>query len=131
MRSPFVIASLAALLGLGLLGGVGEEADAQRSAIEPLPRSTAPPAGLTPDELANIRVYDAANRSVVNISTSTIQRDRMFGLTVEGEGAGSGAILDRDGHILTNLHVIENAREVRVTLANDNQYDAVLVGADQ
>lgn len=86
---------------------------------------------LTPDELANIRVYQAANRSVVHITTSTVQYDNMFGMPIEGEGAGSGAVIDNRGHILTNQHVIDGARKIRVALTNDKMYDARLVGADE
>ena len=88
------------------------------------------PVALTPEELANIRVYEAVNRSVVHITTSTVQRDAMFGLPMEGEGAGSGCVLDRDGHILTNNHVVDDATRVTVTLSNDQVYPAKLVGAD-
>ncbi len=95
-------------------------------------RTTAGSEKLTPDELANIRVYETANRSVVHITTSTVQYGSMFGMLVEneGEGAGSGAILDRRGHIITNFHVIEGAKKVQVGLSNDKMYDAQVVGAD-
>ena len=97
---------------------------AQRPAKQSAPQ-------LTPEEAANIRVYDVVNRSVVNITTSTVEYDRMFGLPVEGEGAGSGAIIDKRGHIITNQHVIQGAQEVQVTLADGEVYTAKLVGSDQ
>ena len=46
------------------------------------------------------------------------------------DGTGSGSVLDREGHILTNLHVVEGAREIRVTLHNGEDYDAGIVGQD-
>jgi S1-C subfamily serine protease len=46
------------------------------------------------------------------------------------EGAGSGSVLDHDGHILTNYHVIEGAQEIRVTLSSGETYNAGLIGAD-
>lgn len=94
--------------------------------------TSAAPLKLTPDELANIRVYETANKSVVHITTSTVQYGNMFGMLVEneGEGAGSGAILDREGHIITNFHVIEGAKKVQVGLSNDKMYDAQVIGAD-
>lgn len=95
--------------------------------------ASAPPIDprLTPEELANIRVYDTVSTSVVNISTSTQQFDKMFGLPIDGEGSGSGAVLDQQGHILTNQHVIEDATEIQVTLSNGETFPATLVGADK
>jgi S1-C subfamily serine protease len=85
----------------------------------------------TPEELANIRVYEVANASVVNITTSMAQYDHFFMLQTPGEGSGSGSVLDNEGHILTNYHVVENAEEINVTLANDNNFAAQLIGFDQ
>ena len=85
-------------------------------------------AGLTPDEAVNVAVYDLVNRSVVNISTVTVSRS--FFMAVPDSGSGSGSVLDKAGHILTNYHVVEDARQVQVTLYNEETFDAVLVGAD-
>lgn len=105
---------------------------AQRNAPAPVSRDAVrAPLQLTPEELANIRVYETANRSVVHITTSTVQYDSMFGMPIEGKGAGSGAVLDKEGHILTNEHVIEGARQVKVAMADGSMYDAQLVGSDE
>lgn len=93
-------------------------------------RPASPPVNLTPEEVANIRVYEVANRGVVNITTSTVQYDRMFGLPMEGQGSGSGSVIDKRGHVITNNHVIEDAQEINVTLASGDTYPAELVGAD-
>jgi S1-C subfamily serine protease len=86
---------------------------------------------LTPDELVNVHVYENVNRSVVNITTRAGRLDTFFfSLEPSAEGAGSGSVLDRHGHILTNSHVIEGAREIRVTLFNGESYTATLMGAD-
>jgi S1-C subfamily serine protease len=90
------------------------------------------PSGLedfAPEERTNILVYERANRSVVHITTKANQRELLF-LEVPAEGAGSGSILDQQGHILTNYHVVEGAQEIRVTLHNGEPYDAGLVGYD-
>jgi S1-C subfamily serine protease len=86
---------------------------------------------LTPDELVNVYVYENVNRSVVNITTKAGRLDTFF-FTLEpsAEGAGSGSILDRQGHVLTNSHVIEGAQEIQVTLFNGETYNATLMGAD-
>jgi S1-C subfamily serine protease len=83
----------------------------------------------TPEEQRNIAVYERTNRSVVNIMTRTVRPDFMFNIEV-AEGSGSGSILDKRGHILTNLHVIEGAREIRVTLHTGTVYEASFVGED-
>ena len=85
---------------------------------------------LTPEERVNIAVYEAANRSVVNITTRGYRGDRFLFLEIPSEGEGSGAVIDRQGHILTNGHVVEGAAETQVTLFNGKTYEAKLVGRD-
>jgi S1-C subfamily serine protease len=106
---------------------------ASPSGLQPFPQ--APPvseADLTPDERVNVAVYENVNRSVVNVTTTTVQSNRIFMLDVpsEGKGEGSGIVIDRNGHILTNLHVVEDAREVQVTLYDGKTYEATPVGHD-
>ncbi|MEM7313646.1 MAG: trypsin-like peptidase domain-containing protein [Planctomycetota bacterium] len=87
--------------------------------------------GLTPDEQANISVYENNNQSVVNITTLITRDTRSFFMQAEpARGSGSGFVIDRNGHILTNHHVIEDARSARVTLYNGQSYSAELVGTD-
>ncbi len=69
----------------------------------------------TPEERVNISVYENCNRSVVNINTKVVNQSLMLFESMQ-EGAGSGSVLDKRGHILTNLHVVEGAREIEVTL---------------
>ena len=83
-----------------------------------------------PEERTAIRVYEATNRSVVNISTRSLPRDAFMVFDQVVEGAGSGSILDPQGHILTNHHVIAGSEEVRVTLFNGEGYPARIVGSD-
>ena len=84
----------------------------------------------TPEERVNIAVYEQTNQSVVNITTTMVRGDAFFFGEVPSEGSGSGSVLDRRGHILTNYHVIEGAREADVRLFNGDSYSASLVGAD-
>jgi S1-C subfamily serine protease len=83
----------------------------------------------TPDEQINIRVYQMASPAVVNITTTAVAYD-FFLNPIPKEGTGSGAIIDRAGHILTNFHVIDGARRLEVTLANGSKWPATVVGAD-
>jgi S1-C subfamily serine protease len=88
------------------------------------------PDDLTPDERVTVAVYQNVNRSVVNINTKSVQTDRFFLLEIPSEGEGSGIVIDRQGHVLTNFHVIDGARQVQVTLSDGKSYDAKLVGVD-
>ena len=87
--------------------------------------------GLTAEERVNIAVYEHVNRGVVNITTRTV-RPALFLLTdvVPAEGAGSGSVLDKQGHILTNHHVIADAQRIQVTLFDGQSYVAELIGED-
>ena len=82
------------------------------------------------DEQVNIAVYENVNRSVVNITTRGARTEGFFLMEVPTEGAGSGSILDKSGHIVTNNHVIDGARQVMVTLFDGKSYEARFVGAD-
>jgi S1-C subfamily serine protease len=85
---------------------------------------------LSPEELINIRVYQGANQGVVNVTTRTVSYDRFFMFPSPGEGAGSGSVIDKRGHILTNYHVVEDARQIQVTLPSGKSYPAEIVGSD-
>ena len=88
------------------------------------------PYELSPEESVNVAVYETVNKGVVNITTRTNRADRFLLWDMPSEGSGSGSVLDKAGHILTNFHVIENARAVAVNLFDGNTYEASFVGAD-
>ena len=85
---------------------------------------------LTPEERVNIAVYDRVNRGVVNINTKGVRGESFFFLEIPTEGMGSGSVLDKQGHILTNYHVVEGAREIEVSLFNGKSFAAQLIGQD-
>jgi S1-C subfamily serine protease len=84
----------------------------------------------TAEERVNIWVYEQVNRAVVNITTRGYQGERFLLIEVPSDGEGSGVVVDRQGHILTNFHVVDGARQIQVTLFDGNTYDARLVGQD-
>lgn len=84
--------------------------------------------GLSPDEEINVRVYREVSPAVVNITTTTLVRD--FFDVYPQKGAGTGFLLDMQGHILTNHHVVAGARELEITLADGSRHKGKLVGAD-
>jgi S1-C subfamily serine protease len=86
--------------------------------------------GLDSEEQNNIGVYRKNIGSVVNITSRVMTYDFFYGL-VPQEGQGSGFVFDKEGHILTNYHVIEDARQVEVTLHNRKKYKATIVGTDK
>jgi len=86
--------------------------------------------GLDSEEQNNISVYRKNIPSVVNVTSRVMTFDFFYGL-VPQDGQGSGFVIDKDGHILTNYHVIADARQVEVTLHNRKKYKATVVGTDQ
>jgi S1-C subfamily serine protease len=84
---------------------------------------------LDSEEQNNISVYKNNIPAVVNITSRAMTFDFFYG-EVPQEGQGSGFVLDKDGHIITNYHVIAEARQVEVTLHNRKKYRATVVGTD-
>ncbi|WP_010586344.1 S1C family serine protease [Schlesneria paludicola] len=84
--------------------------------------------GFTPEEAVAVSVYEAVNRGVVNITAKAVT-DRLLTKSSQ-EDTGSGAIIDHEGRILTNFHVVNGAKDVAVTLYNGKTYPATLIGAD-
>jgi S1-C subfamily serine protease len=84
---------------------------------------------LDSEEQNNIFVYRKNIPSVVNITSKAVTFDFFYGL-VPQEGQGSGFVIDKEGHILTNYHVIADARQVEVTMHNRKKFRATVVGTD-
>lgn len=84
---------------------------------------------LVTDEENNIEVYKAISPGVAFISTTSYQQN-WWGDIQEGRGNGSGSVIDSQGHILTNYHVIEGAQRMTVNFGGEKVYPARLVGGD-
>jgi S1-C subfamily serine protease len=84
---------------------------------------------LDAEEQNNILVYRKNIPSVVNITSKAVTFDFFYGL-VPQEGQGSGFVIDKKGLVLTNYHVIADARQVEVTMHNRKKYRATVVGTD-
>jgi len=87
------------------------------------------PANFDADEQNNIAVYKKALPSVVNITSTAVAFDFFYG-AVPQQGMGSGFVIDTEGHILTNNHVVEGARQLEVTTSDKKKYKAQIVGTD-
>lgn len=79
------------------------------------------------DEQNNIDVYKALSPGVAFITSTTYRADFWGGVE---EGSGSGSVIDAQGHILTNYHVIEGAQKLTVSLGGDKVYSATVIGGD-
>jgi len=124
------------LLAIGLIIGLGAYWLGSRYG-KPSPRSVdalhlnATPSDNALDafEAENVRIYRQASPAVANVVTSTVEYDFFFN-PVPVEGAGSGFVIDTDGHILTNYHVIQGAQTIEVTLGDRSRFKAKLIGVD-
>jgi S1-C subfamily serine protease len=125
------------LLALGLIIGLGaywlgsRYGKPEPTAVKALRETgaAAPEGNLDPTETENVRIYRQAAPAVANIVTKTVEYDFFFN-TVPVEGAGSGFLIDSEGHILTNYHVVQGAQTIEVTLGDQSRYRAKMIGAD-
>ena len=127
------IASLAATLLVGATVGSG----ATVAAVRATDGSTAHGASAgtpvaTSSTLTAGQIYAKASPGVVEITAGgvTSGATNPFGPAQEGEATGSGFVLDEEGHIVTNAHVVEGASSLRVRFANGDEVAATLVGSD-
>ena len=130
------VARAVRLLAIGLIIGLaaywagsryGEHVPAKVAALpEPLARIEP---SLDSTETENVRIYKEASPAVANIATRTVEYDFFFN-PVPVEGAGSGFLIDAEGRILTNNHVVEGAQTIEVTLGDQSRYKAKFIGAD-
>ena len=87
--------------------------------------------GYTQDEAQNVAVYEKCNEAVVNITTQTMSYDWFYQpLGLQDSGSGSGSIIDKRGYVVTNVHVIENAAKITISLSDGTSYEGKVVGSD-
>ncbi len=130
-----IITLVGATLGCGLSRDVLLLSTPTPSPPTPPPAQPPPQATTIPEEPVAVlqsqveAVYDQAGAAVVNVTSVTYVHD-FFLNPVPQEGTGSGFIYDDLGHIITNYHVVENAEELSVTLADGRTYPAETIGQD-
>ena len=81
------------------------------------------------DEMIHMEVFDRVHPAVVNIATTTLSMSFWLEI-IPRQGQGSGFIIDREGYILTNNHVVAKAQKITVTMADGNKISATLIGRD-
>ena len=121
------VGTLACLVNFGTTWQLRETA--QLALAEETPQGITDPSAVS-DEQNSIEVYKALSPGVAFITTSVVGAD-FYGQEFERErGSGSGSVIDNQGHILTNYHVIEGAQKLTVSLGGDKVFPAKIVGGD-
>jgi S1-C subfamily serine protease len=131
-RQILVIALISGLFAAGVIAvvdRVSNRLQPSRAAFsEVSPSGITDPASAS-DEQNNIEIYRTLSPGVVNVHSTSYARD-FFGFVEPQEGSGSGSVIDQQGNILTNYHVIEGATKLAVSFGGQKNYAAKVVGGD-
>jgi S1-C subfamily serine protease len=136
-RQILLLAFASALIAVGataLLYNLGRLWNSGAGAAVTTTTDAAPGAGISDpatvsDEQNNVEVYKAISPGVAFVATTSVSQDWM-GNEQEGKGNGSGSVIDTNGNILTNYHVIEGAQKLTVSFGGEKTYPATVVGGD-
>jgi putative serine protease PepD len=131
LASAFIAVGLMAFVGSFGSGGISmwqARETANIASAENDPQGITEPSAVS-DEQNSIEVYRTLSPGVAFITSTSYQQD-YFGGVQEGKGSGSGSVIDAQGRILTNYHVIEGAQNLKVSLGGDKVYPARVVGGD-
>lgn len=131
-RQILLIALISGIFAAGMVAVVDRISNRFQPATAAF--TEAPPPGITDPAVAteeqnNIEVYRTLSPGVVFIHSTSYARD-FLGFVEPQEGSGSGSIIDAQGNILTNYHVIEGAQKLAVSLGGQKAYAARIVGGD-
>src|SRR5919108_813463 len=123
-----------AVAGTALLLGVGDDDDGTPGSGLTEQTSATPDRFRRDEALSLADVYRRSEGGVVQVATTDVvqSQDPFFGIPQEERrrGLGSGFVIDKSGHIVTNFHVIEGADQVEVSFSNGEKMDADVVGRD-
>ena len=141
-----VVVVLLLLVGFGILSFKGKEPARQENVtliqkelpLEDVLQTSDTDLGLyvnngseySADEINNIRVYEALNEAVVNITTEVVGYNWFLEPVPKEGSSGSGSIIDKRGFVLTNNHVVDKAYKVYITLADGSQFEGEVIGTD-
>ena len=125
-----ILMLIGAALGCGSALDLLEPSPSPTSSVQPTPTVLPEPKEpISTLEEQVVAVYELAGPGVVNITSRVITFD-YFRRAVPQEGSGSGFLYDTEGRIVTNFHVVVNAEELVVTLADGHTFPATVVGVD-
>jgi S1-C subfamily serine protease len=131
-RQILAVALLSALFAAGTVAVIDRLSNRLQPSgsafTETAPKGITDPGPAT-DEQNSIEIYRTLSPGVVNVHSTSYSRD-FFGYVEPQEGSGSGSVIDQDGNILTNYHVIEGATKLAVSFGGQKNYPAQLVGGD-
>ncbi len=125
----FLTLTAAAAIGAGVGIGVWEATDADQAAAPAALTAPSSPVASTTGKSVNA-IYESVKNGVVQVSTQTAAQQTPFGQQGGGGATGSGFVIDTEGHIITNQHVVDGAQSVTVTFANGDERSATVVGSD-
>src|SRR5690242_2270911 len=119
-RSALRLVVIGLIIGLGAYWLGSRYGQRPPATVEALRLPAAVASDLDATETQNVRIYRNAAPAVANIVTRAVEMDFFYG-PVPTQGAGSGFLIDTDGHILTNNHVIDGAQSIEVTFGGADQ----------
>src|SRR3954462_4726248 len=130
-------AKTGALVAAALLGGAGAVGTGQTinggspTALIREVQSGAPEPAAFPSSAGKkiSDIYEAAKHGVVQVTSTSVVSNNFFGAQ-EQQAQGSGFVIDKDGHVVTNYHVVEGAKKVQVSFSDEENKDATVVGTD-
>jgi S1-C subfamily serine protease len=122
----------AALLGGAVAVGIGQTVDggSTTTVIREVQGGTPEPAAFPSSDGKKISdIYESAKHGVVQVTSTSVVSNNFFGAQ-EQQAQGSGFVIDKDGHVVTNYHVVEGAKKVQVSFSDEEKKDATVVGTD-
>ena len=122
----------AALLGGLVAVGLGQAVDSgsTTTVVREIQNGTTEPAAFPASQGKKISdIYEAAKHGVVQVTSTSVVSDNFFGAQ-EQQAQGSGFVIDKDGHVVTNYHVVQGAKKVQVSFSDEEQMNATVVGTD-
>ena len=122
----------AALLGGVVAVGLGQTFDSgsTTTVIREIQSGTTEPAAFPAKGGKKISdIYEGAKHGVVQVTSTSVVSSSFFGAQ-EQQAQGSGFVIDKDGHVVTNYHVVEGAKKVQVSFSDEEQMNATVVGTD-
>ena len=130
-------AKVGALVGAAVLGGLVAVGVGQTVAngstttiVRDVQSGTAEPATFPSSGGKKISdIYEGAKHGVVQVTSTSVVSDSFFGAQ-EQQAQGSGFVIDKDGHVVTNYHVVEGAKKVQVSFSDEEEMNATVVGTD-
>jgi S1-C subfamily serine protease len=131
-RQILAVALLSALFAAGTIAVMdrfSNRLQPSSSAFSETPLKGVSDPATASDEQNNIEIYRTLSPGVVNVHSTSYARD-FFGYVEPQEGSGSGSVIDQEGNILTNYHVIEGAQKLAVSFGGQKNYAAKVVGGD-